>query len=129
MNYFYLREGDHVVSWGVTTNRGDVVVPPGQDLVFRALPSEALSPPVAGARWNLTTSQWDLPEVSPDLAARRARYKRDRLLNESDWVRLRAYDRGEPVPPEWLAYRQALRDITEQPGFPYEIEWPQRPES
>ena len=28
---------------------------------------------------------------------------------------------------EWAAYRQALRDITTQPGFPYEITWPTIP--
>ncbi|MBQ6480393.1 MAG: hypothetical protein IJI45_04665 [Anaerolineaceae bacterium] len=24
-------------------------------------------------------------------------------------------------------YRQALRDIPQQPGFPYDIEWPEKP--
>ena len=28
---------------------------------------------------------------------------------------------------EWAAYRQALRDITAQPGFPYKVAWPQMP--
>ncbi len=28
----------------------------------------------------------------------------------------------------WAAYRQALRDITEQQGFPFEIVWPAQPE-
>ena len=61
--------------------------------------------------------------------AKEARGKRDRLLVESDWVTIRATDSGDPVPTEWLDYRQALRDITEQTGFPEEIEWPQEPES
>ena len=61
--------------------------------------------------------------------AKEARSKRDRLLTESDWVTIRATDTGDPVPTEWLDYRQALRDITEQTGFPEEIEWPQEPES
>ena len=54
---------------------------------------------------------------------------RDRLLAESDWVTIRATDTGDPVPTEWQTYRQALRDIPEQTGFPEEIEWPQEPES
>ena len=61
--------------------------------------------------------------------AKEARGERDRLLTESDWVTIRATDTGNPVPTEWLDYRQALRDITEQTGFPEEIEWPQEPES
>jgi len=29
--------------------------------------------------------------------------------------------------PEWSTYRQALRDITEQEGFPYQVTWPTKP--
>ena len=61
--------------------------------------------------------------------AKEARAERDRLLTESDWVTIRATDTGDPVPTEWLDYRQALRDITEQSGFPDNVEWPQEPES
>jgi len=57
-----------------------------------------------------------------------ARAKRDRLLADSDWVTIRATDTGTPVPTEWQTYRQALRDITEQTGFPENIEWPSKPE-
>ena len=60
--------------------------------------------------------------------AKEARAKRDRLLTESDWVTIRAMDTGNPVPTEWQTYRQALRDITEQTGFPENIEWPEKPE-
>lgn len=58
------------------------------------------------------------------LAAKQAR---DKLLAASDWVRLRANDLGQPMPDEWLAYRQALRDITNQPGWPLAVIWPTRP--
>ena len=61
--------------------------------------------------------------------AKEARGKRNRLLTESDWVTIRATDTGDPVPTEWQTYRQALRDIPEQTGFPEEIEWPQEPQS
>jgi len=60
--------------------------------------------------------------------AKEARAKRDRLLTESDWVTIRATDTGTPVPTEWQTYRQALRDITEQTGFPENIDWPEKPE-
>lgn len=29
-----------------------------------------------------------------------------------------------PLTPEWSTYRQALRDITGQDGFPYQVTWP-----
>lgn len=28
---------------------------------------------------------------------------------------------------DWAKYRQALRDIPNQPGFPFAVEWPQEP--
>lgn len=70
-----------------------------------------------------------LVDVTPsdeELAAR-ARAERDRLLAESDWVTLRALDTGEPVPQAWQEYRQALRDISSQAGFPHEVDWPPLP--
>lgn len=52
---------------------------------------------------------------------------RDTYLSQSDWVVTRAQELGEPVPEDWAAYRQALRDVPEQEGFPYNIEWPTSP--
>ena len=72
---------------------------------------------------------WELSPNAFDRAIEEARAKRDRLLADSDWVTIRATDMGDPVPTEWQTYRQALRDIPEQTGFPEEIEWPQEPES
>lgn len=61
------------------------------------------------------------------------RQERNRLLAESDWVSLRALDASSDglvvqVPAGWVAYRQALRDITKQPSFPDEVTWPQAPQ-
>lgn len=51
-----------------------------------------------------------------------ARAKRDALIKETDFYVLPDY----PNAPEGIAeYRQALRDITEQQGFPHSIQWPE----
>ena len=71
----------------------------------------------------------EVARLQEEQPAKEARAKRDRLLTESDWVTIRATDTGDPVPTEWLDYRQSLRDITEQTGFPDNVEWPQEPES
>ncbi|MFY7867021.1 tail fiber assembly protein [Roseateles sp.] len=65
----------------------------------------------------------------PDLARRQAdvRAERDRRLQACDWVVARAMERGEPVPAAWAAYRQALRDLSAQPGFPDDVTWPSPP--
>ena len=54
------------------------------------------------------------------------RSERDRRLNETDWVSIRAADTATPMSAEWAAYRQALRDITTQ-SDPFSITWPIKP--
>ena len=67
---------------------------------------------------------WRLDETAAWSAVRA---KRDRLLTATDWCVVRAQESGAPVPLEWQAYRQALRDITEQTD-PFNINWPVRPD-
>ena len=38
------------------------------------------------------------------------------------------YPADEAAQAAWRAYRQALRDMPEQPGFPMEVEWPEVPD-
>lgn len=52
---------------------------------------------------------------------------RDMKLAASDWVVVRSSELGELVPEVWKSYRQNLRDITEQAGFP-EVVWPSAPQ-
>jgi len=79
------------------------------------------------ARLRIKTRQDRLQEA---WAAFRA--ERNRRLAETDWVVARAYERGEPVPEAWAAYRQALRDLPEQltdeQVLSGEIPWPEPPE-
>lgn len=53
---------------------------------------------------------------------------RDVLLAKTDWVTVKSLELGQPVPADWVAYRQALRDITTQPD-PFQIIWPTSPDS
>lgn len=80
-------------------------------------------PPTAHHQYNPASRQW---ELDTEAAWRAARNRRNDLMVATDWVVLRAADRGEPVPPEWLAYRQALRDVTAQTD-PLNIAWPVAP--
>ena len=47
-------------------------------------------------------------------------------LRDSDWTQLA--DVPESVCSKWADYRQKLRDITTQEGFPKDIVWPTQPE-
>lgn len=52
---------------------------------------------------------------------------RDRMIAGTDWIVTKSAEAGEPVPESWKTYRQALRDIPAQTGFPFTITWPTRP--
>jgi hypothetical protein len=67
-------------------------------------------------------------EAIPDAEkASQVRAERDSKLAETDWVTIRAMDTGTAMSAEWSAYRQALRDITAQAGFPWNVTWPEKP--
>jgi hypothetical protein len=52
------------------------------------------------------------------------RQQRTEKLKDSDWTQVA----DAPVDQAaWAAYRQALRDITSQAGFPWTIDWPTQP--
>ena len=61
-------------------------------------------------------------------AATAVRSERDKLLASCDWMAVRAFEAGSAVSTEWATYRQALRDVTAQAGFPNTITWPTQPE-
>ena len=60
-------------------------------------------------------------------AAASVRTQRDAKLAESDWMVIKSAETGVALATEWAAYRQALRDITEQDGFPVNVEFPAEP--
>ena len=65
------------------------------------------------------------PPPPEEEVAEIARAERNRLLAATDWTQLPDVPEGTRL--LWADYRQALRDITDQPGFPYEITWPTAP--
>ena len=52
---------------------------------------------------------------------------RDNLLKASDYAAMPDYPCSDMERTGWLAYRQALRDIPEQEGYPDTIVWPEPP--
>lgn len=57
-------------------------------------------------------------------ASASARAERNRKLAESDWTQLADSTADKNA---WAAYRQALRDVPAQAGFPNEVTWPELP--
>ncbi len=56
--------------------------------------------------------------------AKSVRATRDAKLAECDWTQVADAPVDKTV---WATYRQALRDITAQEGFPWTITWPEQP--
>ena len=86
-----------------------------QSLIAHAAPTEDAGQWVLG---------YDVVQKPQDMARDNIRRNRNRLLSETDWMALS----DSTLSVEWATYRQALRDITIQEGFPYAVEWPAKPE-
>ena len=56
--------------------------------------------------------------------AKSVRQQRNEQLKASDWTQVA----DAPVDQAaWATYRQALRDVTGQEGFPWNVTWPEQP--
>ena len=60
----------------------------------------------------------------------RAREERDRRLEQADAMFYKAMDSGDATQAQQVGkYRQALREVPDQPGFPADFTWPDIPEA
>lgn len=89
---------------------------------------ERLSPSLVDDVWvsGVSVVPLDADTMAEIRAGRESvvRSDRDRLLQQSDWTQLA----DAPVDSAaWAAYRQALRDVPSQSGFPYVVSWPTTP--
>ena len=91
---------------------------PTVDYMTQTLTQTALAQ-VNGA-W---TQGWEVSNLSVEDAGRNIRNQRDNLLQQTDWMALS----DNTMTPAWASYRQSLRDITAQEGFPYNVIWPTKP--
>ena len=70
---------------------------------------------------------WTQAEIDAETAAQAAqvRAERNSKLAASDWTQ--GKDIADAVSIPWATYRQALRDISDQAGFPWTVTWPEMP--
>ena len=139
INYaFYLASGEYIQT-GVTMEpltEGDI--PDGCGVYLGRInpatqyhditsdgPVDMPNKPGANYKFDFTSYTWveDLTQVRMAVLARR-----QQLLADSDWTdTVSAQTRLGDDYAVWQAYRQALRDITSQLGYPAAIEWPTQP--
>lgn len=75
--------------------------------------------------------QWQVTDASPEEIQQRTaaketavRLDRNQRLADCDWTQLADAPIDAAV---WATYRQSLRDVPEQPGFPWHVAWPTKP--
>ena len=106
----------------VETNGAPFV--PGPLQVMERTPEPVLENGVWRLGYVVRDMTEDEARTATDLRADLMRSERTQRLTESDWTQLP----DAPVDqPAWAAYRQGLRDITAQDGFPWTIVWPVQP--
>jgi len=71
------------------------------------------------------TQVWKTIQLSEEVASGNVRAKRNFLLKESDWTQ--GKDISDSISAPWAAYREELRDIPNQEGFPFSVQWPVAP--
>lgn len=62
-----------------------------------------------------------------DVIGNKIRSERNHLLALCDWTQNADSPLSNEQKAAWATYRQALRDVPEQPGFPYDVVWPTQP--
>ena len=67
------------------------------------------------------------PEPDDSTVAKAIRDKRDNLIGETDYYLMPDYPSNPQNLEELKVYRQALRDVPKQEGFPRDVRWPDVP--
>ena len=121
-------------SWETTTT--EILDKLGADVVFEGPQASPTRYQVSfadgveqtGGKWY---TKWSVADMSAEaIAAKDAeqaasmRKQRDEKLAECDWTQV---DDAPVNKAAWATYRQALRDVTAQSGFPWTVEWPDAP--
>lgn len=70
-----------------------------------------------------------VPEPTEEQQEMQIRAQRNSLLTLCDWTQLPDAPLTAEQKQEWAEYRQALRDVPEQTGFPDAVIWPSTPEA
>jgi hypothetical protein len=121
-------------TWGITTT--EVLESLGADVVFEGPQAQPTRYQVAfrdgveqiEGKWYTKYSVSDMNQEAKDALdtaqAKAIRQQRTEKLKDSDWTQIADSTADKTA---WATYRQALRDITAQAGFPWTITWPETP--
>ncbi len=122
--YYKLDDGR---LWDVQQAKFVSMLPEGEFPV-RPIGEDGKTADEAGLHFCLKFFGYPLGELKTDEdCASEARGKRNQLIAETDYMAMPDYPLDEEKKAAVLSYRQALRDVPEQAGFPRQIDWPVKP--
>jgi len=75
------------------------------------------------ANWDARNAAYDADENNRNATA--IRKERNNKLAATDWTQ--TVDTPQATKDKYATYRQSLRDVPTQAGFPWTIEWPVAP--
>ena len=82
--------------------------------------TDQVGQPLYGNEWEVSYTAQNMEQAT---AESNVRARRDSLLQETDWMALS----DVTMSSEMTTYRQALRDVPAQSGFPFSVTWPNKP--
>ena len=75
-------------------------------------------------KWVYDGGEW--LELTTEKKAELIRQQRNAMLSATDYMMMPDYPMSELCRENLKLYRQLLRDIPEQPGFPDDVSWPEK---
>lgn len=117
ITYFYTDTSGFIISRGMVPVEEDIVVKENATLHLFEAPNEYTH--YINGEFSYIPSRI---EAEGEVKTRRLQ-----LLAVSDWTQNNDTPLSEEDVQKWKEYRQQLRDITDQEGYPFNIVWPIKP--
>lgn len=114
--YVFLDEDGYAYSSGMSLD-----IPEGATEVDKFY---EIIPPSAGFKFDIQSEIWVDCRGEFEKAAQ-IRMQRNDLLAKTDWTQ--GEDVTQEIKQNYAVYRQELRDVTKQEGFPESVSWPTPP--
>jgi hypothetical protein len=102
-----------------------------ENLTIVEIDFEIGNAPTEYSQFQLSTKTWvdtRTDQQKYDDAASAVIQQRNDLLYQSDWTQIPNNPLSPAQQDQWAAYRQQLRDVTSQSGYPFNVVWPTKPE-
>jgi len=109
-----------LAEWGVyPVSVADYVAPDPNQVA-----EQSAEPTFQNGEWVLDYTVRDMTADEISHLSDLVRSERNAKLSECDWTQLSDAPLTDAEKQSWAAYRQALRDITDQAEFPFNVQWP-----